>query len=39
MLCWRMEYGGENGSFGSGLRPSAQDDRGSRKAIPIYLSF
>ena len=39
MLRWRMEFEGENGSFGSGLRPSAQDDRGNRKAIPIYLSF
>ena len=27
MLRWRMEFEGENGSFGSGLRPSAQDDR------------
>ena len=39
MLRWRMEFGGENGSFGSGLRPSAQDDRGNLGAFPIPLSF
>ena len=35
MLLWRMEFGGENGSFGSGLMPSAQDDRGNLGAFPV----
>ena len=35
MLRWRMEFGGENGSFGSGLMPSAQDDRGNLGAFPV----
>ena len=38
MLLWRMEFGG-NGSFDSGLTPSAQDDRGTLKAFLIHLSF
>ena len=35
MLRWRMEFGGENGAFGSGLMPSAQDDRGNLGAFPV----
>ena len=34
MLLWRMEFVG-NGSFGSGLTPSAQDDRENLGAFPV----